>query len=104
MALRAATTAKTTSDSNKTPADVSGLAISAIDTVIAAAANAGEYIIKASYEANVREGVTTIKQSDGSYIDVETVVLTLKENGYRVSYNKKSDPGNYRLCLQVAWD
>lgn len=104
MALRAASTAKTNSDSNVTPADVTGLAVSAIDTAIGTASDAGEYVIRMSFEANVADGVITIKQSDDSYVDIEPAVLALKENGYRASYNKMSDPGAYRLCLAVAWD
>ena len=104
MALRDAATAKTASDGNIRPADVDGLAISAIDLLINTASNAGEYIIKESFEANVRDGTITIKQSDESYIDIETIVIALKENGYRAAYNKRNDPGNYKLCLAVAWD
>lgn len=104
MTLRAASTAKTASDINITSADVDGLAISAIDIAIGVASDTGEYILRTSFEANVSDGITTIKQSDDSYIDVEPIISALKENGYRASYNKKSDPGNYKLCLQVAWD
>ena len=104
MALRSAATAKTASDGNVTPADVDGLAISAIDVAIGVASDRGAHIIRESFEANVADGVTTIKQSDASYIDVETVVLALKENGYRASYNNRTDDGDYLLCLAVAWD
>ena len=104
MALRTASTAKTSSDASRPVPDVTGLAISAIDTAIGTTADAGEYILRTSFEASVAGGITTIKHSDDSYIDVETVVLALKENGYRASYNKKTDPGDYRLCLAVAWD
>jgi len=104
MALRNATTAQTTSSANVRLADVDGLAVSAIDTLIGTASDAGEYIIRVSFEANVNSGIITIKQSDESYIDVETVVLALKENGYRASYNKRTDDGNYHLWLAVAWD
>lgn len=104
MALRSAVTAKTESDGNVVLADVNGLAVSAVNTAIGTATSTGKYVTRISFEANVSDGVTTIKQSDESYIDVETVVLALKENGYRASYNKKSDPGNYKLVLAVAWD
>lgn len=103
MALRDALTAKTASDSNIVAANVDGLVISEIDAAIDAASLTGIYIIKISYEANVADGIITIKQPDETYVDVETVVLALKENGYRVSYNKRTDSGNYLLCLQVAW-
>ena len=104
MALRTASTAKTASDGNVTPTDVTGLAISAIDALIGIESGSGGYILKASFEARISNGITAIKQSDESYIDVETIVLALKENGYRVSYNKRTDPGDYLLCLQVAWN
>jgi hypothetical protein len=104
MALRTASTSKTASDGNIRLADVNGLAISAIDTAIGVAADSGEYIIRMKFEANVSDGVITIKQSDESYVDIEIIVTALKENGYRASYNKRTDDGNYRLCLAVAWD
>lgn len=104
MALITASAAKTTSDGNVVPADVDGLAISAINTAIGAASAAGEYVSRTDFYANVTDGVTTIKQSDDSYIDVGPIVLALKEKGYRAAYNKKSDPGDYLLCLAVAWD
>ncbi len=104
MALRTAQTAQTTSDANVRLADVNGLAISAIDALISAASDNGEYVIREDFEANVNNGIITIKQSDESYIDVETIVNALKENGYRASYNKRANPGNYKLCLAVAWN
>ena len=104
MALITASAAKTTSDGNAAPADVDGLAISAISVAIGAASAIGEYVLRMDFDANVADGITTIKQSDDSYIDVGPIVLALKENGYRAAYNKKSDPGNYLLCLAVAWD
>ena len=104
MALRTATTAKTASDANRVSPDVSGLAISAIDASIDTAATAGEYMIRESFEANVSSGSITVKQSDDSYVGIEAVVHALKENGYRASYNKRTDDGDYRLCLAVAWD
>lgn len=103
MALTTATVAKNTSDTNRTPASVNGLAIGAINTAINAAAGAGEYVIRKTFEARISDGITSIKQSDDSYVDVETIVLALKENGYRAAYNKRNDPGDYALCLQVAW-
>ena len=104
MALRTATTAQTNSDANVRLADVNGLAISAIDTAIDVASNAGDYLLRMPFEANVSDGVITIKQSDESFVDVEVIALALKEKGYRASYNKRNDPGNYRLCLSVAWN
>ncbi|MEE9119188.1 MAG: hypothetical protein V3U02_11445 [Calditrichia bacterium] len=104
MALRTASTASTASDTNAVPADVDGLAISAVDAAIGVATNAGEYVLRMDFEANVTNGVTTIKQSDDSYIDVEPIVLALREKGFRAAYNKKTDPGAYLLCLAVAWD
>lgn len=104
MALRDATTAQTNSDGNVAAADVDGLAISAIDTEIGIKTDAGEYILRTSFEANVSDGIITIKQSDDSYVNIDMIVLALKEKGYRAAYNKRSDDGDYKLCLAVAWN
>ena len=104
MALRTSAAAQTISDANVRLADVNGLAISAIDAAINVASNAGDYLLRMSFEANVSDGVITIKQSDESYVDVEIIVLALKEKGYRASYNKRSDLGDYKLCLSIAWN
>ena len=104
MALRTSATAQTTSDANVRLADVNGLAISAIDTAIGTASDAGDYLLRMPFEANVSNETITIKQSDESYVDIEIIVLALKEKGYRASYNKRSDSGDYKLCLSVAWN
>lgn len=103
MTLQAAATAKTGSDSNRAAPDVSNLTIVAIDAQITVNKGRGEYTYNSDYVGRIQSDVLEIKQSDNSYISLETIIYALEENGYRTSDNKKNTSTGFKINLSVAW-
>lgn len=104
MTLTAAASSKTTSDGTRSAPDVDNLTITAINAGIGNAASSGLYIYIVNLEGKITNSLVQVKQSDGSYIDLEIIVYALKENGYRVSYNEKNTSSGFKVNLTAAWN
>lgn len=103
MSLQSAATAKTASDVSRLTPDTANQTIVEIDALITLAKSNGLYRINIDRVGRIENKVTDIKQTDATFIDINTIIYALEENNYRVSCNKKNISTGFKINITVAW-
>jgi len=104
MTLQSAETAKAGSDTNRSVPDVSNVTIVEIDALITTAKGNGLYRIDLNRIGRMLNNGIQIKQTDDSYINIETIIYALTEGKYRAVYKKKNISSGFKINISVAWN